>query len=445
MATVASDLDKIQDRLHDSGTLWSRAELLRYYNDGYRDLFIHTKAFARITCMDVPGRFTYTHSYEWEDRHISGLTWMFALPGYNITLKCTNSWEIESIEGVTPQTALDGITQSWERCYSNETDRHFNFGLTKEHNRIKRIAWDDKLLVPISLREMDQNDNAWMKRVGEPVWWSPGTGRSRSFELYEIRTDYQQGYELQEYYNGGGPRYFTGSRTYSVSVDKDASVNSWAYTTSGDSDALIRYAPPLISGMGARITTQATDTATSFCIQAWEVEMLNGVTVGTGDNIGCYTWENQYGAADMLLGTGTIRSILSPDRQYIPTMSGMGAYPMLGIIRNFGSSVKGLFIYETVIPDSDLDETDQPYFIPAQIQKYLRFFVLARAFAKVGEGNRPDMSAHYKARYDLGVLFFRRLADVTSMDKITKRQATEELTGRPGRVRLPSHFERQLF
>jgi len=66
MPLVETDLDKVQSRLHDDGTLWPRAELLRYYNDGYRQLLARSKCTRRLHSMDVPGRVAYAGVYEWE-------------------------------------------------------------------------------------------------------------------------------------------------------------------------------------------------------------------------------------------------------------------------------------------------------------------------------------------------------------------------------------------
>ena len=64
MPTVETDLDKVQARLHDSGTLWPRTELLRFYNDGYKQLVARSKATQRFFVHDVPGRVTFAGTFE---------------------------------------------------------------------------------------------------------------------------------------------------------------------------------------------------------------------------------------------------------------------------------------------------------------------------------------------------------------------------------------------
>src|SRR2546427_2364286 len=91
--TVAADLVKIQDRLHDTGTIWSAAELLRSYNEAYRRLLTHSKAVKMHYCFDVPPRNAYTYCYEWEDSAITGPSWMCMLGIRAGTYRATTRWE----------------------------------------------------------------------------------------------------------------------------------------------------------------------------------------------------------------------------------------------------------------------------------------------------------------------------------------------------------------
>jgi len=441
MTTVATDLDKIQANLHDSGVLWPRTELLRWYSDAYRDLLSRSRAFTRISLFDVPGRFAYSIAHDWEDRHTATTQWKFSIASYNAQRQGTYQWETEAMDGVTPTNSLVGITQQWERAYTGETDRHFRFGLKKDHERIKRLAWDNALLSPVSVRELDESDDAWMRRVGDPTWWTPGTGRSREFEIYEIKTDYNQGYEHQNY-EQGIPRYITGARTYSMTVGSYYPTNAYGYTTSGDSDHLVNTTPAVLSGMGWRFTKAAADTANGFGTQIWEKQQLDGDTLTAGSTVGSYGWESEFGADEVSFGVGAIRGITSPDRQYLAIWSGTGQYQFIGGIRQFMSSDNALTAYETVLPDSDLMESDTPEMIPGRLQKYLRYYVLHRAFGRIGEGQNPELALHYLQRYMRGVVLLQKLADVAHKDRIYVKDPVAEVDMRPSRVRLPSTFER---
>lgn len=440
MTTVATELDNIQSRLHDSGTLWSRAELLRWLNDAYRQLLAQSAAFTRILPLDVPGRHTYACSFQWEDRHVTGTYWFPLLPNYGNTRHATSTWEVEFLEGLTPTASRQGITYQWERAHSGDVEAHFEFGLPKEHERVRRLAWDEKLLIPTSVREFDEVDDAWMRRVGEPTWWTTGLGRTRTVEVYEIKTDYNQGWALEQY-EQGLPRLFTG-RTYSVTTPGFEQDNAYGYATSGDSDALTNY-PGLISGLGWRFTLVADTSSNGFMTQQWEKDMQDGeTTLGTGQTAGTYSWEVEFGAQSIIFGLGTVRGATSPDRQYLPLITDTGPYELLGSARAWQSTEDALSAWEVVIPHQDLIEADVPVLIPPQCQKYLRYYVLSRAFGREGEGQKPELAVHYEARFKRGVALLRRLADVAHQDRLWVRDETSEAAPRPPKVRLPSAFPR---
>src|SRR3990172_1736685 len=438
MGTVDSDLDKVEEKLHDSNVLWTRAELLRLYNDGYRQLMAQSGAFSRILPLDVPGRHTYSCLYQWEDRHVTGTYWFPGLATLTATRQAMYAWEVEMLEGLTPTNSLQGITYQWERAHSGDVQAHFEFGFPKEHERVRRLAWDDKLLIPVAVREFDEVDDAWMRRVGEPTWWTTGLGRSRTVEVYEIRTDYVQGWELFAYENGI-PREFSG-RTYSVQVGNGFPGTSYAYATSGDADGITYYG--LLSGLGWRFTKVAATASNGFCVHIWEKQQLDGTTLTASETIGTYSWEDEFGAPTIHFGVGLVRGATRPDRQYLPLVTDATVMSLLGSARDWRSTENALSALEVVIPQQDLTEDDEPALIPEQMQKYLRYYVLSRAFGREGEGQKPEMAAHYEARFKRGVALMKRLAHVAHKDRIYARDMPSESPSRPPLVRLPSEFPR---
>jgi len=218
--TVRSDLDWCQRllgdavQLGDDGALWTRAELLALYNDGYRALLTQSQAVRRFTGLDVPGRVTYGITSEWEARYVQGGThWKFtwSAPGY----ECTSLWEVQCLEGVTPEDAQEAVTQEWERAFVNPAEVPFRFALPRDHERIVGLWYDHRRLPPVDVRELDALERDWRTLVGYPLAWTPGTGRSGTFEIYEIVTAYSQGYRLAGA-PWGIPRTFSGERTYAT-------------------------------------------------------------------------------------------------------------------------------------------------------------------------------------------------------------------------------------
>jgi hypothetical protein len=93
-----------------------------------------------------------------------------------------------------------------------------------------------------------------------------------------------------------------------------------------------------------------------------------------------------------------------------------------------------------VTPDLDVQEDDTPALIPAPMQKYLRFFVLSRAFGRPGEGRNPILADHYDRRFQRGVKLLQRFGDVARKDRQFQREQGSGSVTRPARVRLPAEF-----
>lgn len=527
MPTVGADLDLVQLKLHDAGTLWSRAELLKAYVDGYRELLASSHAVRRLHAIDLPGRHTYAITYEWEDRHAGrGTVRKPSRTAKAAAMQAWAMWEVQHLADVTPSGALAGHTQEWERAYGSQTDRHYRFTFPHNHERIARLQWNNRKLSPVSIRELDDTDSDWSTRVGEPRWWSTGTGRIRSVEIHEVQTTDVQTYALLDgpY---GVPRGFTGARTYAVAHPAPP-ANGYAYTTQGDAQALspagrpfepsVMYTygwektlghvdaaghnpvidltylgvgyvvihpweasevssrqlasdpaspglrgmwpwerldpekayeartqhgtlPPTLRGLGLRITVAATDPANGYGTQAWEADIQNGATTLTAGAVrGAFTWEDQHGAPRVVLGIGGIRQVVSPDRQYWPATSDAQPRSLCGRVVEWHSSEDALMVTEVVLPDHDVTEQDTPALIPAPLQKYLRYFVLHRAFARPGEGRQAILADHYLRRYKRGVAFFRQLADVAHKDRQYVREPFTPAEARRPRVRLPSTY-----
>lgn len=511
---ISGELDKIQTRLHDDGELWTRAELLRWWNDGYRELLAQSTAVRKFVTMDLPGRFTYSRTYAWEDRHVRGGTeWQAAYSTQSSDKAVTYQWESEHLEGVTPTNSLDGITQQWERAYSDDTNHHYLFGLPRNSERIKRLAWNNRKIFPVVTGDLDALETGWWRKQGEPQFWTLGVGKNRQFEIFAIQTSYVQGYALNDY-SSGIPRQFSGRTYTAASQEKARFSNGYAFSTSGDLQALThdgfnfqpgqgytndfesafvsgfdayRFtwyastdsndAPDLtysgtqpweiynrgtgrtlgiyswevqngatlkeqsdqslgLAGLGRRFTRDVSDSDSSFAVHVWEEELLEGETSFTASStIGTYQWEEIYGAQSYVVGVGTIRRILSASRQYLAGHS-------VGAARRFGTSTSALLAHIVIIPELDLAETETPLLMPQRLLKYIRFFVLSRAFGRQGEGQRLNLAAHYLARFNAGAAFFRRFTDLAAKDRHYVRKPIEFAGRRPPRPKLPSTFPR---
>jgi hypothetical protein len=469
MSTVQDDLTKVQELLHDSGTIWTAAELLRAFNDGYRRLLQGSASIKVHAAFDIPPRHAMTFCYEWEDTYGSGPMWMCMLGAKVGRWRCTTRWEAQQSEhvgelltdAITTTAEYQGITQQWERFnISGDADRNYDLVFPRNINSPSRVRFNNAIMLPISTLELDQVHLNWPSFVGMPYWWTAGTGRVQSIEIYRIQTDYTQAYQLtypQYYESVGMPRYWSGSRTYAQDLTAVSASNSIAYTTSADAQVLATVRPKAetIIGMAARITLyQATDTGLSFCMQPWEYDTLTAAsTIRTGGTVGCFAWSAQLtvivgsnttqGADAIPFAVGMPRQLSSPDRQYLPVMRGSGVMTVTGTIREWGSSDGNFFVTYNAINQSDLGVNDAPDLLPSQISKYLRYYVLWQAFGRQGEGYREDLAEHWYQRFERGAKFMRKIADVAYTDHIYVREEVgQQDTRRVPHVQLPPQFER---
>ena len=464
MPTVSQELTRIQARLHDSGTLWPQAELLRWYNEGYRQLLSQSGAAVRIYVHDVPGRFSYTGTQEWEDQYTSN--GLFQNVGRNAAKGNGRSgvllWEVEQLEGITPTTSSNAMTQLWERSLATSTDRHFRFALAANHDHIRRVAWDDEALSGTHVDNMDLMDSSWWREEGEPLYWLKGTGRDKSIEVFTVVTEYNEQYTLERYEQGMA-REFEGTRSYSVETDQREFT--WSYTTSGDGDYLADSDDDVIYH-AIKLTKKPTLSTDAHGCFVWERSTIDDIANATsnttdataGELLPTYWWEGVSGgegpeffqvASDATTyvsaldpGLGIARYATSADRQYLAVVNESGQ-EHYGIPRDYRSTANSLSIWEAIIPNRDLTTADTPGLIPTQMFKYIRYYVWYRAFGHAGEGQRTDLSDHYKARFDTGVMFLAQLKDVSYRDHVYARKEISGL-GEPRlpRVRLPAEFPR---
>lgn len=300
---VAAQIDKIRKKLNeklidDSNRIWREAELLRWWNDGYRRFLSDSKAVKRFWIMDSPPRYTVSHAFPWEAREHSGMTWRFSAIILAGSMAGTTYWEAEHVEGLTPSASRRGMTQQWERAFgSGETDSHFRFMVPRDHEVVKRVAWDDERLQPVTVRELDGSEDGWMREAGEPVFWTGGVGPARSFEVFEIDTTYYQGYALESAKHGL-PRRLTGDRTYSP-VESSPRNNAYAYSSSGDIQALTG------KGYGFDPTssfTEESDRPHAFGLRPYRFTIDGRYFTPQIQRTFIHTWERD-------LGTATSRNI----------------------------------------------------------------------------------------------------------------------------------------
>lgn len=377
--TAGDDLTWCQLFLHDQAALFPRDELLDWYQDAYRQLLARAQSTRQWRVLEIPPRYTITYTYEWE-RAITfqGTSRQIGYRGPSGSVY-TYAWEVEQAEGV-PVTDGAAVlcTQLWEYAYlpdGSSTDQTYTFAVPRSQERIAHVYWDHKLLIPRATMELDGTESFWWREQGEPWIWSRGTQGVRHFDIYQLRSGYEQSYN--------------------------------------------------------QVSQQDTEAA--------EPGALVGLVRGfSGDRTYVAVSADDPGGVPY----GLVRAVDSPDRQYLaqPTWE-----PPYGVIREWHGSARNLLLWEIVIPDHPmLTEEDTPTMVPAQLQKYLRSYVLWRAFGRQGEGQRLDVSAWFEQRWLRGVALMTRLGWVTRRDRGYSRNGAQDRSRAVPRPRLPSNFPRWI-
>ena len=432
--TIGDVLDGAQEFLHDDGDIWTREELLGWANDGYRQLLAQSHAVVRPFQIDLPGRTCWGASQEWEDRHGEGTFRLFVYHIRSASISACFQWEAQALEGIEPEDSVDCVTSLWEVVYSDTIDQHSRLVLSKQHERPLKVYYDDKRLIGASGRELDTLQTSWWTQTGTPTFWFPSNGgRDGSYEIYELQSSYSQGYDLRDF-EYGMPRLLSGDRTYGIATTDI--VFAYSYSDSGSSGG----AP----GLGYRFTLAALSTGEA---PIWSWEDVSATDATTATPVGTQHWEivvdSDLDEEQFDLALGLVRGASSSDRQYLAAPYANAEYQTLGIARDWKTSESAITIWEVIVSSTELDEGDGLSLIPSRFDKYIKFYVLSRAFSRKGRGYRPDMASHFTALFQVGVAHLSKIGNLGFVDRNFAREAVVVSSGyRPPMVQLPPEFER---
>lgn len=139
-------------------------------------------------------------------------------------------------------------------------------------------------------------------------------------------------------------------------------------------------------------------------------------------------------------GYGTIRS-LRGERQYVCESLDNPGGPCFGIPRLWEGSDSAILV-DYSASAHELTEEDSITLLPDAFGKYLRYYVIARALGRVGEGNNPTLAAHYEQKWSLGVTLLKRIATMTAIARMHQNKTVDTTNTRTSRPRLPGAYPR---
>lgn len=437
MATAASILDDAQAYLHDpSSIIWTRAELLDYLNHGYNRLLVQTKAARHLIGLDVPPRPQWAISHPWERQYVTGSVheWLWADNGSGS--RSSYEWEAEQELAFTPTASESTYTQPWERMHSTDNFREEpeRYPYPDNHLRTYRISFDGQRVPALSIQELDSYSPRWEMEDGTPIWYHHGMRRKKEFSLYPMASAYVQGIAIQEF-GKGTLGTLSGTRSYTVTQEQVG--EGFAFTSTADAGSTA------LTGPGRKVTSDTTVAADYQVIFGWEKLHVEGNTIvaGTGYAV-MYGWEAVFvdQAYTTLAGLG-VPETMSGGRQYLASaQTNPGASP-LGTIGDWKSSEDALLL-DYALDAPTLVEADTPALLPASFGKYLKYYVLGRAFEREGEGRNPALATHFMQRFTLGSKLFRRLTDFAHMMQTHQMAAATLSPGRRPKPRLPAEYPR---
>lgn len=432
MATAQALLDTAREYLHDETALiWTEAELLDYCNDGFRRLVGASGAIRALAVVTVPPRLAATTTHPWEAQYAPTPTDVWTWGGHwHGEIATGFLWEIEQAAGATPANSPGAVTQPWEKVYAEDSGRIDRYAYPADHDRTVRMTYDFARISPQSPLALDTDSSTWETNTGTPKFATGGLGSDGTFSVVANATGDGQAYSMV---GVSGTPAFAGSRTYTIEQIHGPSV-AYAFTDAGDTTTTNG-----LGGPGVKITTEAGAYEAAY---AWEVQHIDG---DTPTAVTTYTmtaeWEYLYvaGTARSVDGYGVPGTVIG-ERQYYPVVTPAGS-PPLGTLVAAASAVDNLLV-DYVVAAPTLAADDAVPLLPAACDKYLRAYILTRAYGREGEGKNPVLAAYHEQRWEMGVTLMKRLGQYAQAARTYQRDRPTPTSRTPLRPQLPSNYPR---
>jgi hypothetical protein len=255
---------------------------------------------------------------------------------------------------------------------------------------------------PTSVRELDDYTARWDKTAGRPFWYTPGLGSSGEFEVWPQVTSYTQAVQLK-----GMLGTVRKSGNYTVSS----------------------------SSAGRTLEGRSLVTRGLYAMGAWGKRLLTKGLLGISTAV-TYTPDATFPTG----GRGTVRRLVGDVQHICENMDWPGS-PPVGVPRRWTGSDESLLL-DYSIHAPTLTEDQAPDLLPTQFAKYLRWYVIARALSREGEGFNPKLASHYEQKFQMGIQLLHRISMLASSARTYQNQPQALRSVRPMRPRLPAEYPR---
>jgi len=425
--------------------IWADAFLLRLFNDEQNDLQNEIGQVEDVRVVMIPSRMQSCYLYNWEWPHNDNANGETFQPGYyndTNTYVCTNIWEHEHLDDLTPTTSSYGefYTQPWEVWEISTPCEPPPVPFPNGFYRAKFVAWDRKPIEPTTRKELQDRDRTWKTRQGDPMFYYRDEELSNKHFLYPLPSsvtwsDYRLWTDLVV--NGG----FDDSGTWSLgtgwsissgvaSSDGSQSANSNLTQSAILTDAVLYWTRYTVSGRtagtitisvgsaGAGTARSADGTYTEYIKCSGSTDLLltaNKDFVGNVDNVEVRA---------VTLGVTSIDT--DPDEAAYSTTA-------LDVDDNL------IVIFDKNTTDLSAD-TDSSAFATF-LHKYIEKGVIARAYGGNTDGRIPSLSEYWQMRKEVGVRAIKRYLAKRMSDRDYRLQPRNPMVSRSRRhPRLPSTY-----
>ena len=152
------------------GLIWSDADITAYFNEATIEISQKTQLLERIGYRRYPPVYTWAYFWDWEYEYLGGDTYQALNIDQASQMVICYPWEASYWMSSSP-TADDGMRfiMPFEGCLVDNPAEPIEIPLDSAFLRMRFVSFDKWPILPITRREVMDNDRFWKTRVGSRV------------------------------------------------------------------------------------------------------------------------------------------------------------------------------------------------------------------------------------------------------------------------------------